>query len=488
MNTTLSVSTRLAAADARRRTSPTTKASVNSRSRLSWLSRAVPTLLALHLSLTLPALADATAFTWQGRLSDSGQPATGLYDLRFTLHDAPTGGTALGTNTLPAAAVSNGLYTATLDFGTNAFDGSARWLEFAVRTNGAPDFTTLAPRQLVTPTPYAIRAANFSGAVTEAQLPANVATGAAAANGAASANVPGTLVKRDASGDFAASTIAANLAGNAATATTAGSFTGALAGEVTGTQSATAVASVGGQSATNVASGASAANAATAANTANALVKRDAAGNFAAGTITGNLAGNATTTTTANNFSGALAGDVAGTEGATVVGAVGGQSAANVAGGASAANAATAANTASAIVKRDATGSFAAGNIAAGSLSGDGANVANLNAANVAAGTLADARLSGNVPLLNGDQSFTGANTFGSAGNSFTGNFTGGGSGLTNLNGANIVSGTVGNAQLAANAVQMGNIASGAVGSMQLAVGAAVANLNASGQSGVASG
>ncbi|HEY1719132.1 MAG TPA: hypothetical protein VGH42_12670 [Verrucomicrobiae bacterium] len=47
-----------------------------------------------------------------------------------------------------------------------------------------------------------------------------------------------------------------------------------------------------------------------------------------------------------------------------------------------------------------------------GSFSGNGASLASLNANNISSGTVADARLSGNVALLNGDQKFTGINTF----------------------------------------------------------------------------
>ena len=209
------------------------------------------------------------------------------------------------------------------------------------------------------------------------QTAANVAAATTAANAATSNDTPGTIVKRDGSGNFVAGTITANLAGNATTATTATSattagsatnFTGPLVGDVTGTQGATVVSTVGGQSAANVASGAVAANAATALDTPNTIVKRDGLGNFAAGTITANLSGNATTATTAvstTNFTGSLAGDVTGTQAATVVSFVGGQSAANVASGAVAANAATNANTANTIVKRDASGNFNAGTITA---------------------------------------------------------------------------------------------------------------------------
>jgi hypothetical protein len=49
--------------------------------------------------------------------------------------------------------VSNGLFTVTLDFGSE-FNGADRWLELAVRTNGGVAFTALTPRQAVMPTPY----------------------------------------------------------------------------------------------------------------------------------------------------------------------------------------------------------------------------------------------------------------------------------------------------------------------------------------------
>ncbi len=187
-----------------------------------------------------------------------------------------------------------------------------------------------------------------------------------------SSNVANDIVVRDGSGNFAAGTITAALSGNATTATTATNFSGSLVGDVTGTQGATVVSTVGGQTAANVAAGAVLANAATNLDTVNTIVKRDASGNFSAGTITANLSG------TATNFSGALTGDVTGTQGATVVSTVGGQTAANVAAGSVLANAATNANTASTIVKRDASGNFSAGTITA-TLSGNVTGSASLN-------------------------------------------------------------------------------------------------------------
>ena len=40
---------------------------------------------------------EGTAFTYQGRLTDGGSPASGAYDLRFTLFDAATAGSPVGS-------------------------------------------------------------------------------------------------------------------------------------------------------------------------------------------------------------------------------------------------------------------------------------------------------------------------------------------------------------------------------------------------------
>ena len=127
----------------------------------------------LFLALTvlagnLAVHAQSTAFTYQGRLTDSsGSPSTGGYDLRVAVFDAAGGGNLRGLLTNSAVAVSNGLFTTTLDFGFGVFNGGPRWLEIGVRSNGtATAFNTLAPRQAVLPAPYAFWSANASQAVT----------------------------------------------------------------------------------------------------------------------------------------------------------------------------------------------------------------------------------------------------------------------------------------------------------------------------------
>jgi len=110
-------------------------------------------LLALCLSTAVSALAQGTAFTCQGRLSDGGSPANGSYDLTFSLCDAGANGTLVaGAVTNAATAVRNGLFLVTLDFGAS-FSGAPRWLEIGVQTNGGGAYTALIPRQQFTAMP-----------------------------------------------------------------------------------------------------------------------------------------------------------------------------------------------------------------------------------------------------------------------------------------------------------------------------------------------
>jgi len=74
-----------------------------------------------------------------------------------------------------------------------------------------------------------------------------------------------------------------------------------------------------------------------------------------------------------------------------------------------------------------------------GSISGDGSGLTNLSASQLAIGTVPDARLSANVPLLHGTNLFTRTNIFAgttmltNANNVLRGAFAGNGAGLTNL-------------------------------------------------------
>ncbi len=114
--------------------------------------------LAAFLALVSPVLAGnppagaQTTFTYQGRLMDGGQPATGSFNCDFALWDALSAGNQIGsTIALSPVPVSAGLFTVQLDFGAAAFNNSPRWLEIAVNS------VVLSPRQPITRTPYALQ-------------------------------------------------------------------------------------------------------------------------------------------------------------------------------------------------------------------------------------------------------------------------------------------------------------------------------------------
>ena len=136
-----------------------------SRSRFLFVSRFfIATLL---LSGIATAFAQASGFTYQGRLTDGGTAANGNYDVQFALFDNASGGTQIGsTQTLNSVLVSAGVFSVTLDFGANSFNGANRFLEISARLSGVGSFTLLTPRQQVTATPYAIRSVNASSADT----------------------------------------------------------------------------------------------------------------------------------------------------------------------------------------------------------------------------------------------------------------------------------------------------------------------------------
>jgi len=77
-----------------------------------------------------------------------------------------TGGAQQGlTITLDDVPVINGIFTVSLDFGLAVFTGANRFLEVSVRVGAESGaYTTLAPRQPVASTPYAIKSLNAAAA------------------------------------------------------------------------------------------------------------------------------------------------------------------------------------------------------------------------------------------------------------------------------------------------------------------------------------
>ena len=101
-----------------------------------------------------------TAFTYQGRLTSGGSDVNQSCDFQFSLYDASSSGSQVGsTLTKSSVSVSDGRFNTSLDFGSSTFTGSAGFLEIAVRCPASSgSYTTLSPRQELTPTPYAIMA------------------------------------------------------------------------------------------------------------------------------------------------------------------------------------------------------------------------------------------------------------------------------------------------------------------------------------------
>jgi hypothetical protein len=102
-----------------------------------------------------------TGFTYQGQLKNANGLVNGSCDLQFSLWDSPSGGSQIGTTqSLTGVAVSDGNFTVQLNdtqqFGPNAFNGQARWLQIALKCGSDASFSTLSPRQIVSPAPYAL--------------------------------------------------------------------------------------------------------------------------------------------------------------------------------------------------------------------------------------------------------------------------------------------------------------------------------------------
>lgn len=125
-----------------------------------------------------------TAFTYQGRLDEGGQPANGYYDMTFWLYAGPIGGSVLASNIVADVPVNDGLFTRSVDFGAIHFTGEERWLAITVATNTSSAFVLLQPRSRLAPAPHAIYATTAgtvtNGAIRVSQLGT---TGAAPGSG-----------------------------------------------------------------------------------------------------------------------------------------------------------------------------------------------------------------------------------------------------------------------------------------------------------------
>lgn len=85
----------------------------------------------------------ATAFTYQGRVTLDGVPANGAFDLAFNLWDAPTAGNLQASDGPSATTITNGLFTATLDFALPYSEGKSLYIETIIDPPGASPAVSL---------------------------------------------------------------------------------------------------------------------------------------------------------------------------------------------------------------------------------------------------------------------------------------------------------------------------------------------------------
>lgn len=362
-------------------------------------------LAALLLAFSIGAaatVAQTSAFTYQGKLTDGGNPANGTFDLQFTLFEVLNGGAQQGvTLTREDVVVISGVFTVQLDFGAAAFPGAARFLEIGVRPGASTGaFTLLTPRQPVQVTPYALRSLNAGSA--DALTAACIGCVTGTQIGAGSGNyIQNTTTQQPASDFNISGTGTANIVNattqfnlnNARVLSNAGTnnlFVGANAGAV----------NTGGAS--------------------NVFVGAGTGGNNTTGnlnTFFGRSAGNGNISGASNSFFGSSAGTANTTGGNnTLLGAGANVGAGNLDFATALGAGATVASSNSIVLGRsggqDAV-SVPGALAVAGALTANGAGLTNLNAANLTTGTLDNNRL-GIVTTTKGG---TGLSAAGAAGN-----------------------------------------------------------------------
>ncbi len=100
-----------------------------------------------------PAASISTTFTYQGQLKNANNPFTATCSLAFSLYNNLSAGNLIVGPITNTVSIVNGFFTTGLDFGSNVFNGDMRWLSISV--NCGSGFTSLSPRQALTPAPMA---------------------------------------------------------------------------------------------------------------------------------------------------------------------------------------------------------------------------------------------------------------------------------------------------------------------------------------------
>jgi hypothetical protein len=122
-----------------------------------------------------PGASVGTAFTYQGQLKQDGQTVTDTCDMAFRLYDHATAGSQVGSAITTSVSISDGLFTARLDFGGAVFGGDGRWLGIRLQCSDDSAYSDLGRHEL-TAVPYALHALSvaWSGVI---DVPADIADG-----------------------------------------------------------------------------------------------------------------------------------------------------------------------------------------------------------------------------------------------------------------------------------------------------------------------
>ena len=115
----------------------------------------------ISFALTGASVAQTTAFTYQGELKDNDQLANGSYDFYIEVYTQASGGVLFTDDCFNDVPVTNGRFTVDPNLGvlpageTYFLDIQARRHTTGVDCGTSTGFTRLAPRQVVTATPFA---------------------------------------------------------------------------------------------------------------------------------------------------------------------------------------------------------------------------------------------------------------------------------------------------------------------------------------------
>jgi len=121
------------------------------------------------LVLSAASIAAAQAIPFQGLLTDNvGTPLDGTYDLQFTLYDAVSGGSPVGSAiNIGDIVIAGGIVNTELNFG-DAFWSADRWLEVGVRDGASVgSYEPISPRTPILWSPRATSAKRLGPLVNE---------------------------------------------------------------------------------------------------------------------------------------------------------------------------------------------------------------------------------------------------------------------------------------------------------------------------------